>query len=75
MTLTEDKLNELDEKILDKLANGRATPTLLKKIFENEGVNVTSQYVNQRLTRLAEHNHVKNLLDTGVYELVVDPRE
>lgn len=74
MPLGEDELNELDNRILDALANGRATPTLLKKIFEENGTDVSRQYINQRLKRLSEHGHIKNLFDTGVYESVSDPR-
>jgi len=74
MTLTEDELNELDEKILDVLTDGRATPTLIKKILEDRGVEVSRQYINQRMKRLSEHDHIENLFDTGVYELVIDPR-
>jgi hypothetical protein len=75
MPLAEDELNELDNRILDALANGRATPTLLKKIFEENGTDVSRQYINQRLKRLSEHGHIKNLFDTGVYEFVSDPRD
>jgi len=74
MTLTEDELNDLDEKILDVLTNGRATPTLIKMILEDRGTEVSRQYINQRMKRLSEHDHIENLFDTGVYELVIDPR-
>ena len=74
MALTEDELNELDNKILNMLAEGRATPTLLRRIFEEDGTDISRQYINQRLKRLSEHNYVDNLHDTGVYELITDPR-
>ena len=74
MPLAEDELNDLDNRILDALANGRATPTLLKKIFEKDGIDVSRQYINQRMKRLSEHGHIDNLFDTGVYELISDPR-
>jgi len=74
MTLTEDELNDLDEKILDVLTDGRATPTLIKIILEDRGTEVSRQYINQRMKRLSEHDHIENLFDTGVYELVIDPR-
>jgi repressor of nif and glnA expression len=74
MTLTEDELNALDEKILDVLTDGRATPTLIKMILEERGTEVSRQYINQRMKRLSEHDHIENLFDTGVYELVIDPR-
>ena len=74
MTLTEEELNGLDEKILDVLTDGRATPTLVKMILEERGTEVSRQYINQRMKRLSEHDHIENLFDTGVYELVIDPR-
>ena len=74
MPLEEDELNDLDDRILDALANGRATPTLLKKIFEKDGTDVSRQYINQRMKRLSEHDHIDNLFNTGVYELISDPR-
>ena len=75
MTLTSDGLNDLDTKILEILADGRATPTLVRKMMANEGDEFSRQYVNQRLKRLEEHEHVRNVLDTGVYELMDDPRD
>lgn len=75
MTLTEEELNGLDEKILDVLTDGRATPTLVKMILEERGTEVSRQYINQRMKRLSEHDHIENLFDTGVYELVIDPRQ
>jgi hypothetical protein len=74
MPLEEDELNDLDDRILDALADGRATPTLLKKIFQKDGTDVSRQYINQRMKRLSEHDHIENLFDTGVYELISDPR-
>ena len=44
--------------------------------MQDEGVrDVTSTYLGQRLQRFEEHNHVENLYDSGLYELVDDPRE
>lgn len=75
VTLSETDLNGWDREILDLLAEGRATPTLLKhQLTERGRDDVSRQYLNSRLTRLAEHGHVENLLDTGVYELREDPR-
>lgn len=77
MVLSPTDLNDLDEEILDRLREGRATPTLIKRLLERDGTRkeVSRQYVNQRLKRLSEHGHVSNILETGVYELVNDPRE
>lgn len=74
MALSDGDLNELDHQILDALAEGRATPTLVKKLLEQEGTDVSRQYVNRRMKRLSEHDHINNVLDTGVYELISDPR-
>jgi repressor of nif and glnA expression len=64
-------LNETDSLILDYLSEvGRATPALLKEVLLDEnGKDFSSQYINQRLVRLEEHGHVRNVRDTGVYEL------
>ena len=77
MGLSSSDLNELDNEILDCLQEGRATPTLIKRLLEQKGTReeVSRQYVNQRLKRITEHKHVDNILETGVYELVNDPRE
>lgn len=77
MGLSSADLNDLDNEILDCLHEGRATPTLIKRLLERNGTReeVSRQYVNQRLKRLSEHEHVENLLNTGVYELTDDPRE
>lgn len=77
MSLSPDQLNELDRLILDYLkTQGRATPRLLQLELEAAGQDPgVRQNVNGRLTRLAEHQVVHNLRDTGVYELVEDPRD
>jgi hypothetical protein len=75
VTLDAGDLNEMDQNILDYLAEGRATPTLIRRLLERDDVEVSRQYINQRMKRLAEHDHIENLLDTGVYELREDPRE
>lgn len=76
MGLSPTDLNDLDNEILDCLQEGRATPTLIKRLLERKGTRetVSRQYVNQRLKRLTEHGHIDNILDTGVYELINDPR-
>jgi hypothetical protein len=76
MSLDSDQLNDLDGLILDYLRDdGRATPTLLQRELEARGEDPgVRQNVNARLTRLAEHEHVINKRDSGVYEFVDDPR-
>jgi len=74
MSLDAEALNEADRHILEILKQGRATPTLIKKLLSEQGSEYSRQYIAQRLKRLAEHGHVNNIRDTGVYELVNDPR-
>lgn len=75
MALPSEKLNDVDKLILDELADGRATPSLVQQCLADDGNEFSRQYVNKRMRRLAEHEHIENLFDTGVYELVDDPRE
>lgn len=77
VTLSPDDLNDWDEQILNYLTDGRATPGLVRKMLLRDDVtdSVTRQYINGRMTRLAEHGHIQNLLESGVYELVEDPRK
>jgi len=67
--------NDADRQILDVLKEGRVTPTLARRLLESGGFEYSRQYVSQRIIRLAEHGYVRNLYDTGLYELVSDPRE
>lgn len=73
--LDDDDLRRIDELILDYLEEGRVTPIYCQTRMETEGMKYTRGYVHERLTRLGEHDHVRNLYDTGLYELVDDPRE
>lgn len=73
MALPPDRLNELDRRILDYLrTEGRASPTLFRRA---DGVDTSRQYVSARFVRLAEHGHIRELHDTGIYEFESDPRE
>jgi len=73
---TDDLREPVDTAILDLLVEGRVTPRYARQRLENDGVDdYTRSYVQQRLARLNEHSHVRNLLDSGLYELVDDPRE
>lgn len=78
MTLDSDDLSEMDEAVLDWMAdhpNVTPTPALLRNAFQERGMTHTRQYYNAILARLAEHGHAENLWDTGVYRLISDPRE
>jgi len=77
VSLPPEKLNDLDRLILDYLASdGRATPKLLQLELRDRGHEPgVRQNINQRLSRLAEHEYIDNLHGTGVCEFVNDPRE
>ena len=73
MPLTPDDLNDLDKQIVEYLATeGRASPTLFMRA---EDIDTSRQWVSSRFTRLAEHDHIRVLYETGIYELVEDPRK
>jgi len=76
MALKPSDLNDTDELILDYLIEEhRATTELLRQVLVDEyEKEVSNQYINQRLVRLTEHGHLKNVRSTGVYEFVEDPR-
>lgn len=72
MSLAPDDLNDLDRTILDYLQDrGRASPTLFLRACS---IDKSRQYVSSRFVRLAEHGHIQDLHETGIYELVNDPR-
>jgi hypothetical protein len=74
--LTADDLREIDEVILDYLQEGRVTPVYCQQRILEDGhrEEITRAYIHERLTRFVEHNHAENLLDTGLYALIQDPR-
>lgn len=76
MALDADGLREVDELIITYLSEGRVTPAYCRDRLIDDGHrdSITSTYCGQRLQRLEEHGHATNLLDTGLYELVSDPR-
>jgi hypothetical protein len=69
-----DDLRAIDERLLDYLAEGRVTPAFCRALLATEGDEYSRGYVQERLARLEEHNHVTNLADVGLYELNSDPR-
>ena len=60
---------EIDNKILDELHDGRNVPSNLA-----EELDVSRQYISQRLKLLEAADHVENV-GRGVYQLVDDPRD
>nr|WP_252487420.1 hypothetical protein [Natronococcus sp. CG52] len=76
MALSDSDLRDVDRDLLEYLLEGRITPVYARERMADEGQrDVTSTYLGQRLQRLEEHGHVRNLYDTGLYELINDPRE
>jgi len=73
--LEDDDLREVDRRILAYLSERALTPAYARKRLTDAGEEYSRGYVQQRLARLEEHDHVENLLDSGLYELVDDPRE
>jgi ferredoxin len=74
--LPDDLREPVDSAILDLLDEGRVTPRYVRERLDRDGVDDYSRsYVQQRLARLKEHSHVRNLLGCGLYELTDDPRE
>ncbi len=74
MSLDEADLREIDLELLSYLREGRVTPVYVRERMIDEGTReVTSAYIQQRLTRFVEHDHARNLYDTGLYELISDP--
>lgn len=74
--LTNEDLRAVDRKILAYLTEGRVTPAYARERLrrETDGDEYSRGYVQQRLARLEEHDHATNLFETGLYELVDDPR-
>ena len=63
------QLSDTDNEIIEILEEGRNAPLNIANRLD-----LTRQYVQQRLRRLEEHSHVQNI-GSGVYELVDDPRD
>jgi predicted transcriptional regulator len=59
------RLNDADQAILEELEEGRATAAYLSCRIDWE-----REYITQRLRRLDEHDIVENLESSGLYELV-----
>lgn len=68
-TMEPQDLNDSDREILKILSDGRATPAALK-----DWTGLSGQTVHNRLGRLVAAGHVEKVHDSGLYELVEDPR-
>jgi len=64
-----DDLNPTDEKIVEMLAEGRCTPSYLAREIDTSRQNI------QRRLEVLTAGEVVEKIDTGLYELVKDPRE
>ena len=76
--LSDGDLNKVDRALLDYLDDGRVTPAYARARLASDGVgkgDYSRGYVQQKLKRFEEHSHAANLFETGLYELVDDPRE
>lgn len=73
--LDDDDLREIDQRILSYLDEGRVTPVYCQRRLEEEDMEYSRGYIQERIKRFVEHAHVTNLMDVGLYELVDDPRE
>lgn len=73
--LSPDDLRPVDRALLDYLNEGRVTPVFCQTRLEMAGEEYTRGYLHERLTRFVEHDHAANRMETGLYELVDDPRE
>ncbi|WP_114577205.1 winged helix-turn-helix transcriptional regulator [Saliphagus sp. LR7] len=69
MPSEEIDLNPTDNAILDRLQEGRGSPSYIAEKEEYSRQNITN-----RLGRLVEHGYVEKLAP-GLYELQNDPRE
>ncbi|WP_330633652.1 hypothetical protein [Halocatena halophila] len=73
--LNSDDLRDVDRTLLDYLNEGRVTPVYCTNRLVEEGQEYSRGYVRDRLARFVDHDHAQNLMDTGLYELVEDPRD
>jgi DNA-binding IclR family transcriptional regulator len=64
------ELLDSDRAILDELENGRCTPAALV-----EWTGLSKQTIHARLNVLAAAGHVEKVHESGLYELIDDPRE
>lgn len=68
-TMEPKDLNDSDREILGVLREGRATPAALK-----DWTGLSGQTVHNRLGRLVAAGHVEKVHESGLYELIDDPR-
>jgi DNA-binding IclR family transcriptional regulator len=68
--MDDEELIQRDHKILDVLKEGRCTPAALA-----DWSGLSQQTIHTRLNVLVAAGHVEKVHDSGLYELVDDPRE
>jgi DNA-binding IclR family transcriptional regulator len=70
LNVDSEELLPSDQQILDALADGRCTPAFLVDI-----TGLSKPTIHSRLNVLVAADHVEKIHDSGLYELVDDPRE
>lgn len=77
MALGKSDLREIDATLVEYLQEGRVTPIYARERLVDEGRRdeITSTYIGQRLQRLVEHGHARNLYGVGIYELTEAPAD
>ncbi len=58
--LENDDLRDVDQTILSYMDDGRVTPVYCKKRLSDDGMDYSRGYVQERLSRLVEHDHAEN---------------
>ena len=69
VVISPEQLNDVDQRVLAHLRDGRVTP---QYVADRE--DISRSYVSQRLKRLVEHHHVERVAP-ALYELVNDIEE
>lgn len=81
--LDPDDLPPVERALLEYLREGRVTPHYCRdRLYaeRDERPDIKDEkysrgYIQQLLARFVEHDHARNLLGTGLYELTDDPSE
>lgn len=69
-SMSDITLNDADEAILQELRKGRVTAAYL-----SDQIDWSREYITQRLRRFEELGIVRNLSNSGLYELKSDPAD
>jgi len=76
MALPPEKLNGVDEWVLDWLAeHDWGTVNLMRAFYLDSEGDISRQWLASRVGRLTEHGHLEKVKDTRTYRLASDPRD